>query len=522
VCAYPKVLEEVAAHHGKIRLPPDWGHNSARRFIRIVPPIPGLWNNFIHDSCACNELVGVTNRVLGKVPLPTEQGIKEIRHEMKLTARKCHPMEPWTYKQVLDTFHGHKRRIYEQAYAELQVSPLDHRDAYIKAFVKAEKMNPAAKINPDPRMIQARSPRYNLTIAKYLRPIEHYIYNLKGKSGLREVAKGLNQLERAELIKNKFAQFRNPVCFSIDASRWDKHVSYDVLQIEHDFYKRVVPNHPEFQRLLAWQLDNHIVTSNGLKYRAHGGRMSGDMNTGLGNCYLAVLMVRAAMRRLGIKKYEIVDDGDDCLVIVEEEDFSKISAELPRVFLEYGQELKVENIARDYRQVLFCQSRIVSNGIGDVMVRDWRKVMSGACCGTKRWNDPNMVRPMLGLVGTCELALCAGVPILQEFAKALIFNSHGKIANFEHLAGTGLDYRLKSEFGTVDQAKFLSKARDVTDDSRLDFEEAFGTPVWEQIEIEERLKRWTITDTTCADYASEYDHSWVDATHADNQIPEIY
>lgn len=512
----------MAAHHGKVRLPTDWGHNSARRFVRIVPPIPGLWNNFIHDSCGCNELVGVTNRVLGVVPMPTELGLKELRAEMKRMAAKCRPMEPWTYQQVLDTFKGAKRRIYEQAYAELQVSPLCKQDAYIKAFVKGEKMNPAAKVNPDPRMIQARSPRYNLTIAKYLRPIEHYIYNLKGKSGLREVAKGLNQIERAELLKQKFAKFDDPVCISIDASRWDKHVSYEVLEIEHSFYKRVVPNHPEFQRLLAWQLDNKVVTSNGLKYTTHGGRMSGDMNTGLGNCFDAVAMMRAAMRRMQIAKYEIFDDGDDIGLIIEGKDLKNVLENLPNIFLEYGQELKVEGVTRNYRQVVFCQSRIVSNGTHDVMVRDWRKVMSGACCGTKRWNDPNMVRPMLGLVGTCELALCSGVPILQEFALALIRNSQGKVASFEHLAGTGLDYRLKAEFGTFDIDKTMSRAVKITDDSRLDFEEAFDTPIWEQIEIEDRLRKWTITDTICRDFPAELDHRWETNYAPTNEIPEIY
>ncbi len=90
---------------------------------------------------------------------------------------------------------------------------------------------------------------------------------------------------------------------------------------------------------------------------------------------------------------------------------------------------------------------------------------------------------MMGLVGTCELALCAGVPVLQAYALALIRNSHGKVAKEEHLAGSGLEYRLKAEFGTTNISEIKARAMPVTDLARLDFEEAFDTPIWEQIAI---------------------------------------
>jgi len=460
----------------------------------------------------CNEIVSARNRVLGKVPLPTDDGLRDLRKTaIRMAGGRC--LEPWSLERVVESFSGARKRIYENAYRSLKTCAVWEKDAYIKAFVKGEKINPEAKVNPDPRMIQSRSPRYNLMVAQYLRPIEHVIYNLKGRSGLREVAKGLNQKDRASLIIDKMSLFRKPVCFSVDCSRWDQHVSEGVLRIEHEFYQRLVPGHPEFKRLLEWQVNNRCVTKNGCKYRVRGGRMSGDINTALGNCLLAVIMIRTAMRSLNIRNYEILDDGDDLLVMVEEEEFGKVSSGLQNEFLKYGQELKIENVARELSDIVFCQSKLTFNGNEFIFVRDWRKVLSHACCGTKHWNDPDLVRPMMGLVGACELALSAGIPIIQEFALALIRMSRGKVANFKNME-SGYMYRLRTEVGAdvskIESYAQASRARPVSRRARYEFEQAFGVTSSDQLRIERQLASWELETTECRTVPLEWDHTWTD------------
>jgi len=521
VCAYPKELQEVAAYHGEFRPPNDWEHNSRRYIVRLVPPVPGLWTCFTHAPCVCNEIVSARNRVLGKVPLPTTAGLKELRAEMKAMARRAGHMVPWTDAHVLESFVGSRRARYVEALESLRVKPLCPADARIQSFVKAEKFNPGDKENPDPRMIQARSPRYNIAICRYLRPVEHHIYRLVDSAGVRMVAKGLNQRDRAQLLVDKFGMFADPVCFSIDCSRWDKHVSKKILEVEHSYYRKILPNHPEFDRLLDQQLVNRCRCAAGTKYVVNGGRMSGDINTALGNCLLMVMMARAAMKSLGVRSYQLLDDGDDCLVIVERGDFDLVREKLPEKYLAYGQELKIENIAYKVSEVLFCQSRVVFNGEYPIFVRDWRKVLSHACCGTKHWNVPEEVRPMLGLVGTCELALGAGVPILQAFAQALIRNSRGKIAKIVNLEA-GLGYRIKNEYGQVVDLRGLTKARQITAESRVSFEDAFGVPIWEQEAIESILDRWTITTEVAKDVPTEWDYSWNDYRQLEVLLPELF
>ena len=147
------------------------------------------------------------------------------------------------------------------------------------------------------------------------------------------------------------------------------------------------------------------------------------------------------------------------------------------------------------------------------MVRDWRKVLSHACVGVKQWLDPTCVQGMIGLVGECELALSAGVPILQEFALALKRISAGKRLYERNIAGSGYECRLKMETIKYD------KPVDISDEARLAFEEAFDTPIWEQLHVEEYLRNWN-PDLEVREVGVELDHRWEDLTC--DSMPELY
>lgn len=500
MCASPKDLQRIADRHGAIKPPPTKGCESRRRLIRIVPPVAGLWHCFTHTSCICNDIISCVNRVIGEVPLPTVAGLRMIKNERLHIQRKLGMFVPLTLEESLETFKGTKRKIYDRAYSSLLVEPLGPKDGRIKAFVKAEKFDPTDKENPDPRMIQARDPRYNLHLARYLRPIEHAIYGYR-IDGVRSVAKCLNPQQRAELLKEKWDMFDDPVCFSLDCSRWDKHISLDVLNEEHAFYEACYPGDLQLQVLLRMQKKNECMTSNGLKYTVVGGRMSGDMNTALGNVFLMVVMIVAAMRNLAVKRYQIMNDGDDCLVLVERSELERLRSNLPKIFLEFGQELKLENITDDIQQVVFCQSKYTFNGDEWVMARNWKKVLSQSCCGTKHWNDPALVPGMFGLIGDCEVAQHRGIPILQVFGERLQQLSGGARSRLLHL-DSSYQYRIGSW-----KLDLKVKPKEITWESRFQFELTWGVSVAEQLEIERIIKGWT-PGIVCRDVPSEMCHPW--------------
>lgn len=502
VCAWPKQLELIAARHGGIKLPPDWSHESRKHLVRNVPPVDGLYPIYTHESCVCNEIIAITNRVLGVVPDPTKEGVNNLRKAMRILKRSAKPCSPITGQEFVDSFKdGRRRKIYAQALSELRSDGVvEATDGRIRAFIKMEKFNMLDKVNPDPRVIQYRSPKYNCMLGRYLRACEHQLYKLKGPLGYRVIAKGLNQVDRAKLLQKKLNAFEHPVVFSIDGSRWDKHIHPDILNLEHSYYLKCFGNDPFLKWLLWYQQNNICSTKNGLKYKVAANRMSGDLNTALGNCLLMVTMVYAAMKSLHIKYWDVLDDGDDCLIIVEKSQERLLLDGLANEFLTYGQEIKLENRAEDIQDVKFCQCQVVRVGGQPRFVRNWKKVLSGASSGFHNWNDLNKVYGMFTAIGQCELSINVGVPILEAFARACIRIGRGKQPPADF-------YRY--EYGQHNFESMTTFRNPVVGfDERVSFERAFGVSPDDQIAIENALDRWDVLVDEFVDVDVEIDHRW--------------
>jgi len=384
----------------------------------------------------------------------------------------CSPEEAFKH------FPLKKRESYLKEWPKVEMG-LSKADAFITAFVKYERLGEWDK---DPRMIQFRCRSFSALLATYLKVIEHRLYVLKGDGGFlppgRVIAKGLNQRERAKLVLNKLSRFNSPVVNCGDASRWDMHVRKEVLELEHSVY-----NYCFCDRILAsilnWQLVNKGRTSTGVVYTCPGGRMSGDMNTALGNCLLAVIIIATALEG---EKWDLVDDGDDFFVINEEEDNLRIRAKISQTFAGLGFKLKLEDSVREFGKIIFCQSQIVHDGVGFKFVRSPMKILGFGVSGSKfAKQGEKAFRVHLRAVGLCELALNVGVPIVQEWAVALL-RMAGKVRTTEGaLINLGRFAMAKRE---VHAGSLMDLAcvepRPITIEARVSFAEAFGISIGEQ------------------------------------------
>lgn len=519
-----------AAADTSLHPPADWGgiHDlngrRERRLVRLLPAIPGLWHCFASSDCVCNQLVALSNRVLAKTPEPSALSVAKLRSVLSRLFG-LQSVKPWSYERVLESFKDHRRKIYERAYHEIRTLGLTRHDYKLQAFVKSEKFNPEEKVNPDARVIQARSPKANLALARFLRPMERRIYSLKDQFGLPIFAKTLGAFDRASVIRHKFS-FMGPgtVCFSLDGSRWDMHIKEVILREEHRVYQAMCKDH-ELRSILREQLFNEGKTRLGIRYSLRGGRMSGDINTALGNCVLMVGMITAAMETMvgSDAWYTIFDDGDDCLLFLRSEDVDKVREMISGVFLGFGQELKLENEAHDPCEVVFCQSKMIETINGWQMVRNWKKVVSHGTSGVKHWNNIKLVKPMMSAVGSCELALNLGVPIIQSYALAL-----KRIGNGERLkwldVDTGLRIRLKQTLhyndADIDQV-YDVKSAEVTLAARHSFERVWGVPVWEQLTIESYLDRWQ-PNLSYHIVGPERNQAWEESLATGTHLPEVW
>lgn len=401
------------------------------RVAGLSPPveITGFNNSINTLERAVKERVFYVkkNGVFQEPPRPEKLVFAYRLLNTRLSLAKFLPSTvPLTRLEFVETFRGRKRKIYEAAYADLLGRSLSIKDSFIKVFTKYEKVNFTDKVDPVPRVVSPRSPRYNIEVGRYLRPIEERIFSaLAGLyEGHRVVFKGMNALLSARVMREKWDMFKNPVAVSIDARRWDQHVSVPALHWEHDVYLGCFRGHHKraLRRLLAMQLHNRCrgwTEDGSVKYDLKGGRMSGDMNTSLGNCVLACALVHAYALFLGIR-VQLANNGDDCVVFMERCDLGRFQQNISEWFLEMGFDLAVEDPCFQFEQIDFCQTHPVMVDGEWLMVRNPRTGLAKDTVCVHNYVTGREFLGWLHSVGTGGMAMSGGVPIFQEFYAAYL------------------------------------------------------------------------------------------------------
>lgn len=391
-----------------------------------------------HNNSVSNLCRGVGERVLyvdGKCNLP----IKPVANIFnKRCASYLRPIvndlgyqSPVSQQEFVDYYQGPRRRLYQSAVDGLAIKAVQPRDAHLKTFIKAEKLNFSNKFDPAPRVIQPRNPRYNVEVGRYLRPLEHKLYDSIDKLFKSPtIFSKYNCVDQATQLRTKWDKFRKPVCVGLDASRFDQHVSDQALQFEHSLYNMVYKS-KFLAKLLSWQIHNHGVANGSdgwFRYFKKGSRMSGDMNTSMGNKLLMCLMAKAY---LDSKNFDIefVNNGDDCLMIFEGIHLAKIS-DLQSYFQSFGFKIVLEAPVYEFEHIEFCQTKPLLTTSGWRMVRNVKTCMSKDVTCVNLGHNVQQYRVWLGKVGQCGATAAAGVPILQSFYKMLQrFGIEGKLDN---------------------------------------------------------------------------------------------
>lgn len=319
-------------------------------------------------------------------------------------------------REVVECYTGAKRRIYENAYRSLLRNSINRKDAYLRPFTKFEKQ----ALDKAPRIINPRSPRYNLVLGKYLKKAEKLYFSaineVWGSVTDHTVIKGLNAFDAATVMRAKWDRFAKPVAIGLDASKFDMHVSVEALKFEHTFYNRVFHS-PELKKLLEWQLINKgkaYCDDGVVSFTMPGTRSSGDLNTSLGNCIIMCALLWALCKKLGVTA-ELANNGDDCVLIIESTDLSTVLEEVPNFFMRYGFRMTVEEPVYVFEEIEFCQSKPVKLAGGWAMVRNVRTcLIKDPMCLIPVQNN-KVWRKWLGAVGTCGQATVPGCPVLQSF-----------------------------------------------------------------------------------------------------------
>lgn len=476
----------------KWRLEEMLGYDKPRTLHQITGL--GVGRKFgVHNSNTKNMLRGIYERVLYRVvdnvpvepPIPHRNVFNTRCSDYRACIASNIRMEPpWTDRQVVEFYFGAKRVIYERARLSLASKPLCRADAYVSTFLKCEKIDFSTKPDPAPRVIQPRSPRYNLCVARYLKPLEKKIF--KGIAvawGGTTIVKGYNAVDSARVIREMWDQYKHPVAIGFDATRFDQHVSLDALKFEHSVYEQCVPERyrPKLARLLEWQCINRgYANTNTAKvmYEVEGKRMSGDINTSLGNCVLMSAMMHSFKQHLGID-FRLANNGDDCVVITEKGNEQRILQEVDAYFKGFGFVMECENPVYRFEKIEFCQTQPVCVDGRWTMCRNPLTCLDKDSCTIINLRSPKLAKSWLAAVGECGLALASGMPMLQEFYEA--YRKHGKPGKGidENNIGYGL-YHLSR--GMHPQYKPIAAS------TRISFWRAFNIPPAMQVAWEDLIR----------------------------------
>lgn len=412
--------------------------------IRTYATMVGLRTRFklgVHNNSLTNVLRGLTERVyrvegpdgaLVPPPEPEIGAFERLEKFRGLVTGRVGRSSPWTYAEFLDSCRGSKRTLYAKAIASLETQPLERRDADLLSFVKAEKLDLESKRDPAPRMIQPRSPRYNAWVGRYLKAVEHRLYQAIDEVwGRPTVMSGYNALDVARHMRGHWEQWTDTVAIGLDASRFDQHVSVEALRWEHGVYNAIYRD-PKLAKVLEWQIHNRGIartTEGTVKYTVDGKRMSGDMNTSLGNKLIMCALVWQYVRERGLVA-SLVNNGDDCVVFLRRGAVQSFTNGLSEWFLKFGFNLKVEKPVDVFEQIEFCQQRPVFDGKVWLMTRSPVKGLAKdfTMIGVNPRNvSGDFARWAVG-VGTAGIAAYGGIPVVQEaYARLAGFGSTGLV-----------------------------------------------------------------------------------------------
>lgn len=462
----------------------------ARRMDGLMPTgVVGTYLPGVHSNCWHNEMSSLLSRTLGPVP-PEVHGplgtcVEAVWQRLRQVVRNTYSADPWSLQQTALSYSGRLRRRYTQAAIDLSLDGLRADDHQLSPFLKAEKIWCGAK-QAKPRMIFARHPRYNLSLARYLKPFEHWLWGRlslrwlgRGKSKTRLVMKGLGPRARAGVLLRKFRSFHSPVVFEVDGKAFEAHVGVASLKAEHSVYKSAYPGSDDLPGLLSKQLELKGTTAYGIAFRRDGGRASGDFNTGMGNSLIMVAAMVGVCSSYGVP-FDLAVDGDNALIFLEAEDVAFVTSRLHNDVRDAcGQELVLENPVNQFERIRFGQCQPVWGPDNCyVMVRDYREVISKSLA-THRFgrHDRGYERFCRG-VAECELSCFRGMPIIQTWCLNILDNTrcgHGKEGKFVDFYVQGL-YHVSSNFATA-----------ISYETRESFHKAFGLSPEEQHMLEDRL-----------------------------------
>lgn len=486
-----------------------------RKYIVLSGRVPRNMKYVVHNNSMINIYRALVERVfyversingVKTLQRPPRTNVAYFSEQMQEFKTRLVDLLPRSAKRMcltefVMTSPLHKRKVYENALKTYIKEGLAPSKSQVKSFIKAEKVRlTESKPDPAPRIIQPRSPEFNLIFGCYIRPVEKLIYKAIDRLfGRPTVVCGHNAAQQAEMLRSAWDEIScrggKPVALSLDLSRMDQHISVPALRWEHSIYRSLFANDPMYSTL-DWCLQQtiknvgrcYVNDASGrpvkVSYKKSGSRMSGDMNTSLGNklimCGLLYSFFIGVCGMEPRKDVNVVDNGDDCVVIMSDVAYERYHTGIGERVLEkthltveewfetMGFTLKVEGIVTKFDHIEFCQTQPCWIDDRWIMVRGLKALAKDAYC----LKPMDVLTKWMSQVKGGGMSTYGSVPIYSAYYDSLPGNCATKR---DLLYGTGMYYLSDG----------MTSRNVVTPENRIQFWETFGITPREQEVIED-------------------------------------
>jgi len=443
---------------------------------------------------------------------PMMNSISLVRRLVKEHLRVTGHQTPYSRIDYVELYVGSKRKVMENALASYINKPYSIKDSYINAFLKIEKL-PVKPTKPFEdmigRIVQAASPRHRLEVGRYLKKIEHIVFEdidrmISENCGLAQpsrcsIFKSLNAQQRGQLLRKKWDNFGDPVALAFDATRFDQSCSEPILKLENSIYPNYFHLNKHKQRLsqlLAYQVKNKCYSyPKGMCIKNdYTGRCSGHNNTALGNCLITACVAFTCFQTLRQEhptfSYEISVDGDDWHVICDSKWTTLVSECVPRFFLECGFVLSVEPVVKVFEKIEFCQSQSIFDGSEWLMVRRPITSLTKDAIILKRFPNSQHFASHLINLGKCGLASTLGLPVLTSYYSCLLRNGENILGGRKIIHS-----KIDPWSGMSVLAKGMCRTQStIPDSARESYFNAFDVDYDQQLMLENYYDKLTFTD----------------------------
>lgn len=212
----------------------------------------------------------------------------------------------WRKKQLIEKFNKVKDILEKDEYG-------NYKYAAVKSFIKDE-FYPEQKHS---RIINSRTDEFKCAVGPTFKKIEEAVYKLKF------FIKNIPHKDRAKfLMKNVYSE--GSAYMESDFAQYESHFTDETMgKIEfvlYDYMTQNLPNHEIFMFMMERIVASvNLCEFKNIVLQVRAKRMSGEMNTSLGNGFANLMLIMFVLTKMGYSAEEIrvIIEGDDALTAID-------------------------------------------------------------------------------------------------------------------------------------------------------------------------------------------------------------